>query len=1094
VNSREPKRTPVAIRTAPFWLGPLLALGSTLAANPQLIDRQVERQPVEYGVELISIRQFDSHGWLNICALEADLSLAHLSLDALLGHEGLTSPEHLTQITQRRNAIAGVNGDFFYIRTTNAPLGVHLQSGELVKSPAPGRDLSAGFAEGVHPLFIGRVAFRGSMSLQDGRFQQELTGWNIPAPPADGIALYTPRWGETAQGTGSADLAGATGLVHILVDHEGTVLEALREHAGPGIPENGAVLLGRGEGANWLLAHAQPGASLRIQFDLTPPHLQAAIGGGPLLLKEGQVMPDPGGDIHPRTAIGIDRDRSRAWLVVVDGRSPLSRGMTLHELALLLRELGAHHALNLDGGGSSTLVARTPGLSHASLKNVPSDGGERLVPNGLGIFSSSTPGPMSQLFFHPPEPNGAYALNQTELRLAPGGVYRPVVQATDQHIHLLELPLRDLHWQVEPPHLGSFTEDGLFLPEKPGIGILRATLESPGRPLEATLPVRIIGLPIQLEISPSELSLSPGQRVDLQVEAVDARGYRAPLAAEDISWEVRGDVGSVEAGQFVAADRAASGAVVATFQDLTSLAPIGIGEKPVSLSTFEDITRWSSHSVPEETTAELSVVDHKPYTREHAKTVRLSYRFEGTTRTRAAYLRPQGGPLPLPGRPLRLGLWAFGDGKEAWLRGQIADAAGVARAIDFAPRIDWTGWRYLEAEIPPGTDYPIALRSIYVVETRPDAQYRGEIHFDELLAVHAPDIDPSHIEDRPLLPDPANRSQPAIDRESGHFRFVVFGDSKLEASAPDSAGARVLQALIDRINREDIDFTLYTGDLVENDSEANYQYGREMLDRLAKPNYMAIANHEIAGTNSFERYTEFFGPTFYHFSHGGADFIVLNTARPAGLRASEPAQWIWFREKLKEIDAEKLFIMTHTPLVDPLPGGKTGWTDPAEIDLFQRVLAEQVEAGRSVYVFHGHVHGFHRRIYDGVQYLTSAGAGSDLYLPPGRGGFFHYVIVTVKDGDISYQVVPLLEAIDLPEVITLRVGEALPLEATGIAPEGLVKFPLRYPATVEYILKDPRVASYEPATGILSGLHPGDTRLEVWAGGISAFATLRVTD
>jgi exopolysaccharide biosynthesis protein len=89
-------------------------------------------------------------------------------------------------------------------------------------------------------------------------------------------------------------------------------------------------------------------------------------------------------DLHPRTAIGIDRDSGQLMLLVMDGRQELSRGATMKEFANLFLRLGADDALNLDGGGSSILVARQPDGSLAVL-NSPSDGHPRPVANGLEI-------------------------------------------------------------------------------------------------------------------------------------------------------------------------------------------------------------------------------------------------------------------------------------------------------------------------------------------------------------------------------------------------------------------------------------------------------------------------------------------------------------------------------------------------------------------------------------------------------------------------------------------------------------------------------------------------------------------------------------
>jgi exopolysaccharide biosynthesis protein len=81
---------------------------------------------------------------------------------------------------------------------------------------------------------------------------------------------------------------------------------------------------------------------------------------------------------HPRTAIGWNSDQSLVWMVVVDGRQEHSVGMSLQELSTFFLKLGASVALNLDGGGSSTIVAK------GKVLNSPSDPtGERRVTNAL---------------------------------------------------------------------------------------------------------------------------------------------------------------------------------------------------------------------------------------------------------------------------------------------------------------------------------------------------------------------------------------------------------------------------------------------------------------------------------------------------------------------------------------------------------------------------------------------------------------------------------------------------------------------------------------------------------------------------------------
>ncbi len=88
-----------------------------------------------------------------------------------------------------------------------------------------------------------------------------------------------------------------------------------------------------------------------------PKKAREAVAGFPALLADGQDVSKDPTPLHPRTALGLDRDARWLWLVVVDGRQPgYSEGMTLRELAGLMKELGCWDALNLDGGGSSILL------------------------------------------------------------------------------------------------------------------------------------------------------------------------------------------------------------------------------------------------------------------------------------------------------------------------------------------------------------------------------------------------------------------------------------------------------------------------------------------------------------------------------------------------------------------------------------------------------------------------------------------------------------------------------------------------------------------------------------------------------------------
>jgi hypothetical protein len=118
------------------------------------------------------------------------------------------------------------------------------------------------------------------------------------------------------------------------------------------------------------------------------------IGGGPQLIKNGKVAIMTEGfnesfskTRHPRTAIGRTKEGD-VWILTVDGRQTMSGGASLEETAWLMFRLGCIDAINLDGGGSTTLNIR--GLT----LNRPSDGSERPVANALVVFSPAAPIPV----------------------------------------------------------------------------------------------------------------------------------------------------------------------------------------------------------------------------------------------------------------------------------------------------------------------------------------------------------------------------------------------------------------------------------------------------------------------------------------------------------------------------------------------------------------------------------------------------------------------------------------------------------------------------------------------------------------------------
>ncbi|MGI5292235.1 phosphodiester glycosidase family protein [Nonomuraea polychroma] len=343
--------------------------------------------------------------------------------------------ETTSSIARRTGALAAVNGGFFVISSgdggkpgpglagTDGDLaGISVVRGDLVSEAVNGRPALVVPADSGAGTAVRRLTTRLSVRAANGD-HREVTGLNrkpglivncggvgeaypLALPAHDytcgndnEVIAFTPVFGpELPQGDGH----------QVTLDGRGVVV-AVRDGRGGVTPARGTVLQGTGKGAQWLRDHARRGEHLTLRRSIVDAERGASqpvrpqtsiVNGGPLLLRHGAVALDPvrdgwspqdidGADRgafyngwylrrNPRTAAGVTRD-GKIILLTVDGRRPAhSVGLSIPEVAQVMRGLGAVDAINLDGGGSTAMVVG------GALQGVPSDAtGER--PDGDAI-------------------------------------------------------------------------------------------------------------------------------------------------------------------------------------------------------------------------------------------------------------------------------------------------------------------------------------------------------------------------------------------------------------------------------------------------------------------------------------------------------------------------------------------------------------------------------------------------------------------------------------------------------------------------------------------------------------------------------------
>jgi hypothetical protein len=284
----------------------------------------------------------------------------------------------------------GVNADFFLFAPPGVPQGAHVQDGRVIAGPAARPTLAL---DSTGTPWIGVLRTGGRVAV--GGESVPLDGWNRGS--AAGVALFDRTWGARTDSMPGRLLVAARVLGDPRAATLTVVVAGVDSGATAAIPEHGVVLAVGPRAPEALRARAaalRVGAdTLRVERALAPVGPRQVVGGLPVLMRDGAIDPivDSSGaasfrGANPRTAVGIGAGGRRLLLVTVDGRQAgYSTGTSLRETAELMRALGARDAINLDGGGSTTMVVRDA-AGGFRIANRPSDAaGERPVANALAV-------------------------------------------------------------------------------------------------------------------------------------------------------------------------------------------------------------------------------------------------------------------------------------------------------------------------------------------------------------------------------------------------------------------------------------------------------------------------------------------------------------------------------------------------------------------------------------------------------------------------------------------------------------------------------------------------------------------------------------
>jgi hypothetical protein len=622
----------------------------------------------------------------------------YVELNSVLASDALASDgETVSSMARRTGAIAGINADYFDIGNTNRPTNVVVRGGTLLSSPTKRYALAIA-ADGSAQ--ITEMDFAGTLQLASRTDTLDAINHR-----STGTALLTPAFGRIPP---SDDLT----LVALTPTAGTPPFATYRVTA---VPDNTVVqppgyYLAIGLDAYTRVGVPEVGEAITISGALSPVamgNLVAAVGGGPLILDGGSWIDDPdgpnGGEYAQRipcSGAAIAQDGT-LYLLEVDGRQPgFSVGVTRPEFSALMRAFGAVRGMAFDGGGSSELVARTPGETDATLVNAPSDGRERKVADGIFVYDSAPVGPPAQLVAAP-----------FTVRALPNAVVKVRFSATDSAEHVVTASAA-IDVRVEPATLGTY-RDGAFTAQGTGEGALVARAGA----LELRVPLHVYEQPARLVILPQVPSVAQGGRLSLQARAYDAQGYAIALPAQ-LPWRASG----------AAID--ASGTLIASSAD--AVVSLLLGDRLADVHVTVGFHDAPLAVTPSFMTAPRGGDGDAGFAPDCPLCMELRYALG--PQERAAYLLTN---VALPARSVAVAFEVLDDGNGAQLKLALRNAINEEVLLS-AGTMEHAGWRTVVVPLPLGLAQPARLVAIYVIgRSAAAASVQGSIEVKNLHAVVA---------------------------------------------------------------------------------------------------------------------------------------------------------------------------------------------------------------------------------------------------------------------------------------------------------------------------------------------------------------------
>ena len=602
---------------------------------------------------------------------------------------------------QNLSLVAGVNGSFFDM-STGIPYGFLVTDGVLRTS---GNVNSVGFFKNGSAIIASPDLH---VLLTGGAFSDTEIFYNKVLTTTNGIGLYSRDYDTATKNTVSAynlvlkPVSGSDSELTLSGEMTLEVTKITQSAASCAIPAGGFVLSIAEQTsyasvlANMKAFKVGDRVTVSVRCADEWEDVAYACGGGDLLVEDENALEnftlDTKNEQRARTAIGIKPDGT--VVIYTADESANSAGMDLYDLADMMESLGCETALNLDGGGSTTLCVTLPEDGNAGVYNTPSEGSLRAVTNHIFLVADS----------RPTNSVGHVYLESESTRVLPNAQVKLTATALDTNY----IPMANSNVSLRADR---GTIDGNIL-TAPASGTVTVTANAGGA--SAQTKIDVITQPDSISVKQngkavSAITLSAGETATLTASAM----YRhLPVLGDNkgFTWTVQGNVGTIENGVFAASGSIGSGSVTASLGRISVTVPVTVTARALrTLDGFE-----TSFATATGTRAMLSY--NREMTRVHNgyASARLDY---ATGSEGNAYI---GLNYAIPSNYDQLNFWVYGDNSGAQLA-LVTDTGSVNLGA-----LNFSGWKLLTANLGAAT----AITGMIVSS---DTELISAVYLDQLV-------------------------------------------------------------------------------------------------------------------------------------------------------------------------------------------------------------------------------------------------------------------------------------------------------------------------------------------------------------------------